>query len=110
MSHPLYLVNKLLVAIAYTALRVFIHVLDSFYIFRVLLIIQIQKRKQNIQRHNILTPLSGFAHYKVNRNLFSILEHLLNRQSNLRLNTIDAGLMPALVGEDNARFLLDIAN
>ena len=64
MSHPFYLVNELFVAISYTALRVFVHILDSFYIFRVLLIIQIQKRKQNMQRHDIFTPLSGFAHYK----------------------------------------------
>lgn len=63
-----------------------------------------------MQRHDIFTPLGGFAHYKVNRDLFSILEHLLNRQSNLRLNAINARLMPALVGEDNARFLLDITN
>lgn len=110
MSHPLDLVDKLVLVFADAADGVFVHVLDSLDVLSVVLLVQVEQWKEKGQRHNVFAILGSLAHHQVDRYLLPILEALLDGQSDLGFDAIDARLVPALVRQDDARLLLDVAH
>lgn len=60
-GHPFDLVHELEVVLADAAYGIFVHVLNSFDIRRVLMLIQIEKRQKNLEWHDDFTPVGCFA-------------------------------------------------
>lgn len=110
MRHPLLLVNKLKVAFTDTTDRFFVHILDPFDFRLMLLLGQIEKRQQDIQRHDILTPFLSLTLHQVHLYLVALVKLVLNWFCYLRLYAINAGLMHALGVENYARLLVSLAD
>lgn len=110
MSHPLDLVHKLAVVVSDAADGLLVHVLDPLDVLLVLQLRQIQEGEQDLARHDAPAPFRCLAAHDVHRYLLPVLEHLLDRKRDIRLDAVDAGLVPALGGEDDAGVLLDVAD
>ena len=106
-SHPLGLVHKLEVVFTRTTDAFLVHVSHPFDVF---LFVEIQQGKQDLDGHEVLTPLGRLAHHVVNGDLLAVLELVLDGQRDLLLYAVDTGLMSASEGEDDAALLFNATN
>jgi hypothetical protein len=110
MCQPLFLVNKLLVAISRTANAILIHLLYLLDFMLVFFFRQVKQRKQNLQRHYILAPLFGLALNEVYSYFLPQVKRILNWFSYFDLNAVDASLVHAGFRQHDATLLLVLAD
>ena len=75
-----------------------------------LLLGEVKKRQQDVQRHDILAPLLSFALNQVHLYLIPFVKLILNRFCDLRFNTINTCLVHTLSVQDDARLLVSLAD